>query len=483
MKTVFISVPYGISARNILRCAALKMLSREHRVVILSALSLDPEFVKEFQGPNILFRDLPNKLPFAFRALRKFLDIAEGYYFTGKSGIRTLQILKESLRHDLPGSFQRRRIIGFLLGWEPLLSWLRQWQPALVRCDYYDRLFEEFKPSMVFLTHTTALEEFPVAFYGRRLGIKVTAMLHSWDVINTKTGLRGAVSPLPGRLLPLHFDKLLIWNEIQHKELTDFLGYKDAEIEIVGIPQFDVYAGGRWTPRSEFIKRYGGNPDKKTIAYLAGNPNMLPKQIEVVEHLVQWLKEGRYSSPAQLLLRLHPGLDTNYLLRYRGHPDVLIDEPSIAFTAGRFSSGWKAGEDDERHLAEVLANCDVALNVLSTSTLDAAAFDRPVVSIAYDGNTPMPYYRSIARYYDWNHYQNLMRTNGLRVARSHEELLKHINGYLANPGLDAAGRKEIIRSHCFKNDGKAGERIGEALLKELETAAPSKQFFGQKVLN
>ncbi|MBI4369974.1 MAG: hypothetical protein HY547_07070 [Elusimicrobia bacterium] len=470
--TIFITVPYGVSARNILRSDALKILRSRSRVVILCPLYRDPGFIEEFSSENILLRDLPHRLPFAFRALRRFLDVAEGYYFTKKSGITTLNILRESLRHDAVGLFYQRTLIGALLGRQFVLNYLRSIQIKLVKNDYYDRLFDEFKPAMVFLTHVMALEEFPAAFYGRARGVPVLAMLHSWDVINTKTGIRGAVSMSSGRLPPLHFDKVLVWNEIQKKELMDYWNYRDKDIEMVGVPQFDIYIQLPPAPREKFLKLLGGDPRKKTIAYLAGNPNMLPRQMEIVDMLVQWLKENKYSQPSQLLIRLHPGLDTNYLLSLRGQQDILLDEPSIAFSANRFSKGWRAGREDEVRLAGVLSSSDVVLNVLSTSSLDAAAFDRPVISVAFDGYTNMPYYRSIVRYYDWTHYQTLMKTGGLRIARRPEDLLQEINRYLNNPAMDHAGRAEIVRSHCYRLDGKAGERIGNFLAAQLDFVHP-----------
>jgi hypothetical protein len=52
---------------------------------------------------------------------------------------------------------------------------------------------------------------------------------------------------------------------------------------------------------------------------------------------------------------------------------------------------------------------DVCVQVASTIRLDAAACDKPVISIAYDGPRLLPYSQSVKRLYDYSHQVPLNR--------------------------------------------------------------------------
>jgi hypothetical protein len=67
------------------------------------------------------------------------------------------------------------------------------------------------------------------------------------------------------------------------------------------------------------------------------------------------------------------------------------------------------------------------------------------------------------RFYRPNHvhYQPIVKSGGVKIVYSIDELIHSINSYLDNPGLDRDGRKRIIEEHCFKLDGKSGQRIGK----------------------
>ncbi|MDB6036889.1 MAG: hypothetical protein JWM99_730, partial [Verrucomicrobiales bacterium] len=72
--------------------------------------------------------------------------------------------------------------------------------------------------------------------------------------------------------------------------------------------------------------------------------------------------------------------------------------------------------------------------------------------------------QSCLRYYDYEHYKRVVQTGGFKISRSIDELVQHIQEYLDNPKLDAAGRARIRQEQCWKLDGRAGCRIAEFLL-------------------
>ena len=106
--------------------------------------------------------------------------------------------------------------------------------------------------------------------------------------------------------------------------------------------------------------------------------------------------------------------------------------------------------------------------VSSTITIDAACFDTPVVNVAWDGFSTVPYEKSCKRYYNFNHYKKIVETGGVTVAQNLEETLQQIQRYLDDPTLEAAGRARIRDEQCYKLDGRSGERIGNYLVELLK---------------
>jgi CDP-glycerol glycerophosphotransferase (TagB/SpsB family) len=169
-----------------------------------------------------------------------------------------------------------------------------------------------------------------------------------------------------------------------------------------------------------------------------------------------------------LLVRLHPSDRPEDYKRFEGKPGLVFQRP------GRPSSvnarDWNPTHEDMFGLAETMRYSDVIINVASTITIDASVFDTPVVNIAFDGFQNKPYELSCQRYYKYEHYERIVRTGGVKVAYTPEEMVKFTQAYLDDPTLDSAGRERIRQEQCWKSDGQAGKRIAEYLLEVMEQA-------------
>src|SRR5262249_51208810 len=107
------------------------------------------------------------------------------------------------------------------------------------------------------------------------------------------------------------------------------------------------------------------------------------------------------------------------------------------------------------------------VNVASTIAIEACVFDTPVVNISFDGGQPAEYVKSARRYYRFTHYVNITRHDAARVAETPGEMIDWVNRYLADPSLDASGRRRVVLEQCQFLDGKSGARVAEAVVDEL----------------
>ncbi len=116
------------------------------------------------------------------------------------------------------------------------------------------------------------------------------------------------------------------------------------------------------------------------------------------------------------------------------------------------------------HLADTLAHASVLVCYASSISVDAAIFGVPVININFE---IAPSHRLLTvptQFYQMEHYRKAIGAGGIRLVGSKDELLDWVRRYLADPGLDAAGRKALVKSQVGELDGRSGQRVAEAVL-------------------
>ncbi|MBI2082666.1 MAG: CDP-glycerol glycerophosphotransferase family protein [Deltaproteobacteria bacterium] len=390
--------------------------------------------------------------------------------------IVSLDLMKKSLRRTNPWIYQIRMIFGWFFARPRFLALLHSLQLWMTRSRYYTQLFQQYSPDAIMLTHSIALQEIFLACFAKKQNVPIIVGIHSWDTLTTKTGMAGVGSKKPrcGRTFPVRFNKILVWNEILKDQLIRFYGYSPNDISISGIPQFDSYIRNGTRSRESFFARYHLDPSKKLILYAAGNPVVLPHQDEIISILLEAFDQRDIQMPSYLMIRNHPGHDTSSIQKMaQDRPDVLFDQPSIAYAALSNSSGWQNGNGDTEHFAELLFAADLVINVWSTVSLDAAIFGKPTICIAFDGQDQKPYLESVRRFYDYTHYQPLVKSGGIRLVENKTELISAINQFLKNPRLNENERKKMILEQATFLDGQSGRRMAEQVQSFLDESRSS----------
>ncbi len=469
MKTIAVTIPFGMSARNLLRSDFFKTMKDKSRVVIFSPFSTDAAFRQEFGGEHVFFEPLEFKSGLLEKVVRRIVDPVETWAFTKRTQIKTLLIYRDWLRAQRPLRYLRIRLLALLFGNRCFVGPLRLLYRRLLRHDAYAQVFSRYNVDLLFVTHLFNLADQQVAVSARDAGVPIIGMPHSWDNLTSKSGIRQGTNPDPGRTIPVRFDRMIVWNGIQRQELKDYYGYKDDEIFTSGIPQFDAYARReKILTRSEFLKQAGGDPQKKTILYAAGTPQYMRHQDEVVDVLIEIVRSGRLPEPVQLVVRHHPNRMAIESLKsleakYKNDPSIIFSHPPLLYTA-LSDRVWTAGRGDEYDLAHTLAASDVVITMASTITLDASAFDRPIINIVFDGRKEEPYFDSLKKTMEFTHYAKITETGAFVSVHNAGELEAALSRYLSNPGFESRERATLLKRVTGAVDGLAGKRIGEFLL-------------------
>jgi hypothetical protein len=172
-----------------------------------------------------------------------------------------------------------------------------------------------------------------------------------------------------------------------------------------------------------------------------------------------------------LLIRLHPNhfkpfphyqQECEAINRLaRDNPDVHIVAPkALAGGLPRYS-----GEDFPEKTS-MLAHSDVLASIYSTMVLEAALHDRPVVSVCIDAPEGWPghYWIPLHEVPNWPTAARVNKLGASRNAFTTEELVKVLNDYLVDPGLDAEGRQRFAKQELTYLNGESTGKTAQFLL-------------------
>lgn len=443
-KIVFIVLEFGAAIRNVLRTDILKTLNAKKgiKIIIFSSI-VEDDFVKEFESENVKIELNPRHRDF----ITKGIESIKKYVWAKATGVHTLKIKR---KHKAIVK-KRYALIGHVLmhivkNNFKLLDILNKIKLFFFKDPKATFYFNKYQPDLVL--YTTMYAKDPcIEIEAKKRKIKTINLIHSWDNLTIKGPF--VVAP----------DKTIVWNETLKRELIQFHNIPASEIYMSGIPQFDIYFDKcKLSSKKDFFRKWGLDENKRLITYASAVPGIVPCNQDLGEILYDALKGSKFSFPSQLLIRLHPKDKYELFKKLEGLDDTVVQKPGRSADT---NDKWNPSIADMITLAELMHHSDVVVNIASTITIDAIAFDTPVVCVGFDGYLKKEYPQSCKRYYDYNHFKNIVTTGGVRLVYSPEELIENINLYLQNPQTDAEGREKIRQQQCWKLDGNAGKRIAE----------------------
>jgi len=443
MKTIFFLLHSGIVVRNFLFTGILdKLLEKDDvRVVIFSRLT-DVFEKKLTTSERLIIERFPDRNEYSMSRL--FHSILRRRYYK-LNPTHSLKILSKGPMSPRRG----QRLIDFCLSQPfPKSRTIYRWLEALVRrvrnfSDEVPALFKQYQPSLVVSTNPTSMCDYDFLKYAKQKNVTTVGIIKSWDVLT----LRGYI--------PVHTDSYLAWHRIMKEQLVTIHNIDEKKINIIGVPQFDIYSDLTGiSSREEFLSKLNLDYRKKTILFATSPAWINPDDPEILKKLISNLAESNMDS-VQIIVRLHQQDSPE---RYRE-----IVHPHVSYQV--FDTHLKHNKELEFFdpsllvgLRDTLAHSDVVINTTSTISLDAVAMDRPVVNIAFDLK-PKKYYKSCRRYCDFDHYRPVVQSEATSITRNISEFMSAIHSYLKNPEYKSVEREQLRETMCYKVDGKSAYRV------------------------
>jgi CDP-glycerol glycerophosphotransferase (TagB/SpsB family) len=380
----------------------------------------------------------------AWRRADRWLDTRIGFYPLS---------LRQSLRHG----FNRGRMQPGHQNWfldptraGPLPRW-----PLLDRAMttwHYGRLRHVSRPLLdrlrherpvIALANTQMHSVVPFILAGRRLSLPLVGHIASWD----HTVGKGIVSP--------HLNRYIVQNDVMQDDLVRYHGIDPGRIVVTGWPQTDVFH--RQRPREDYesvVRDLGLDPLRPIVLVMGNTPTNAPFEARLVERLVSWWEQSGAAERLSLLFRPHPR-DRQWRERFAPalfREGAAVQEPSFT---------------DLERLAVLLQHGDVVVANAGTILLDALVNDRPAVCVLYDEGAPE------GESWAWKnvsgeHYKSLIESEAFYRAARFEDVVEGIERALAQPDELAAERARIAREVVGEIDGRAGERVAEAIAATAE---------------
>jgi len=305
-------------------------------------------------------------------------------------------------------------------------------------------LFDKYNPDLVFLSNIAHFPDQEILAEAKRRKIRTLGMASNWDHFNKY-------------FIAMKSDEFLAQNKAIFQESVDLQVYEKEKVKIVGFAQFDPYEKiEKYTDsKDEFLKRVKAEPGAKFILFIAGSVHYAAEP-DAIRALLKWINQGEFGDNTYLFIRTYPGVDMSKFKEFMDNPRFLYDTPpTIANISGM------------RYFFNQMCHADIIISIYSTTLLEAAIFDKPLVTLGFDGNNKIPFCKSILRAERMAHIKHLIDDGYVTIARSFDDLYFNIKRYIENPKQDRDKREKLVEKMCYKIDGLASKRISDYILEAV----------------
>ena len=448
MKIIFIPVIQSFIARSILGTDAFGNIRHDPNLrFVIFAPHYKVDFYKEkFNQPNIIIEGIePSKFDRSANSIFQELAILmlPTYFVRYRMKERNLGIIR----------YVVGMAINYVLApWRIFHQLFRFLDRTFTSTDKYDSFFEKYRPDLVFSPDIFNQDDAVLLMAARKHGTKTLGMVRSWDCTTNKNLVRSIPS------------KIIVNNELIKEELVRLHDVEDQTVVPVGFPQFDHFINPKLSSREEFFKEIGVDPGRRLILIAPGGKALTDTDWEFCDMLKRGMDDGRLPDDVHVLIRNHPQSSTD-LSKFQNNGRFIVDNPGQIVGGHRRAAEML--EADILHAANSLAYCELLISLNTSLGLEILNFDKPHIMLGFDGYEKKPFEKSVRRYHREDNMKNFIESGAVCLAHNPEELVEFTRAYLKDPSLDVDGRERARKEILYRTDGRAGERVAEAILDSL----------------
>ena len=335
-----------------------------------------------------------------------------------------------------------------------------KWQQQTFQSNSITKQYSEFLKenniSLLFFTHQRPPFIAPLIYAAEKLKIKTSAFIFSWDNLASKGRMAG------------NFDFYLVWSNLMKKELLTFYqSIKENQIAVVGTPQFEPYVLNKYGYDKEtFGKRFKIDHSKPTIFFTCNDASSENDPV-YLEILAEFIAQRKLVKEVNLIVRTSPAEEPVRFKKYiEKYPFIIWNFPDWNISREEHQEAWTQrvpSVADLNDLKSLLQHCDLSVNVLSTITLDAFIFDKPVINPVFGSETNGWF--DDQKFLKYEHLSKLVDSDSTDIVKNEEEYLEAINKILSHIDLKKDERAQFLELQIGGSLQGTSKRIAETLLK------------------
>jgi hypothetical protein len=281
----------------------------------------------------------------------------------------------------------------------------------------------------IFTTSTDVAEDQMLMYSSVRKGLPCVSLVHSWD-------------NLPSRgLLPAHPDKLLVWNQPMLEQAVKFHNINPDKCDIVGAPQYYLYRKLSEKSNKKVLKRrFNIQDEQKIITYTCTAKRFFPDEILFLKRFCEFVDSV---GSLVIIIRLHPeATPSEYTQNFNLYKNVRFDLPDDGFRAKKAKG---IGDIEKtKDFVCLMKNSDVVVNLASTTTLDAIAFDTPVICLKFNMSVLKKSWNAAEKWYQSEHFQDIDNMGAYDSAYDFDEFIKILTDVLNSPEKRKQERLSVV---------------------------------------
>ena len=450
-KNIFIIIPEALLIRNILRGGTLALLKQQgHRIHIFLVCKDIPEYIKqEFEDQQVTVHAVEETM-LQRNVIHKYIILFTHFLILNATTKIYFRYSRHYIHRSLLEHIWYRGLLEICGRISLFKKIIRPFEYYVFpeKNKYIASYFDTYKPDLVFSTSITSRFDNVFLKEAKRRNIKTVSMTKSWD----------NATKMYHRFIPDYF---LVQNDRIKKALMEVQHVKESSIFVVGFPQFDWYTNASYlVSREQHLTKKGLDPTLPVI-FFGSQGEWYPYDYTIAETIYEWIRDGVLCMPCQLLVRPHfSTVKTTPLQKLRGLPGVAYDDGYEVSEA--FSDNWDPKIEEVADFANTMYHSSMIVNMVSTLALDAACFNKPIINVLYGGvyqnNKDVTAYLSQVVHYGW-----IFDTKAPTVVKNKEQLKQAINMYLKDQTIKSKERTLLRDTFCYGIDGKATEKIVQAL--------------------
>ena len=349
------------------------------------------------------------------------------------------------IKRGIAGVFGRSRWIKTVF-----VPW---WYHRIFSERPFSPLFRRWRPILVFAPHIYGQFDTRLLAEAARRGVKTVGMAAGWDHLDKY-------------FLPFRADMLLAQSNHMRDMAIRHQCYSPERVRLVGYPHFDFIVDPRYAVRREELLQSLSLPSGAKILLYVSASAYCPDEPEVIEKILEWIESKALDPEMYLVIRPYLGGRSADREFDRKKFERFEERRRVRFYK---REAWGDLEKSIQFM-NILRHTDVMISIFTTAMLEAAVFDVPLVTTLFDGTKSRPLHRSVKRFALSEHFKDALATGAVKITYSFDELSRAIRAYLGNPRIDREKREALRSKLLWRLDGRASERIIQAIRQAL--AAP-----------